>query len=128
MVVVDESSSFKNHTAKRFKSLAYMHNHIKRMVLLTGTPAPNGLIDLWAQVYLLDRGESLGKTYTGFRDYYFEPDQRSREMVYSYKPKSDSNDSIMTAISGLCISMKADDYLELPPVINSNTDVRSISS
>ena len=118
MVVVDESSSFKSHTAKRFKSLAYMYNHIKRMVLLTGTPAPNGLIDLWAQVYLLDRGESLGKTYTGFRDYYFEPDQRSREMVYSYKPKSDSNDSIMAAISGLCISMKADDYLELPPVIN----------
>ena len=119
MVVVDESSSFKSHKAKRFKDLANMYNHIKRMVLLTGTPSPNGLIDLWAQIYLLDRGQALGKTYTAFREHYFEPDQRGRDMVYSYKPKQPAdvtNDRIMAAISPLCISMKADDYLDLPPI------------
>ena len=95
MVVVDESSSFKSHRAKRFKDLSNMYNHINRMVLLTGTPSPNGLIDLWAQVYLLDRGQTLGKTYTAFREHYFDPDQRGRDMIYSYKPKANTNDAIM---------------------------------
>lgn len=123
MVVVDESSSFKSHRAKRFKDLANMYNHIKRMVLLTGTPSPNGLIDLWAQVYLLDRGQTLGRTYTSFREHYFDPDQRGRDVIYSYKPKADSNDAIMAAISGLCISMKASDYLELPPIVYNTVPV-----
>ena len=123
MVVVDESSSFKSHRAKRFKDLANMYNHIKRMVLLTGTPSPNGLIDLWAQVYLLDRGQTLGRTYTSFREHYFDPDQRGRDVIYSYKPKADSNDAIMAAIFGLCISMKASDYLELPPIVYNTVPV-----
>lgn len=116
MVVADESSSFKNHAAKRFKSLAHMYNHIKRMVLLTGTPTPKGLIDLWAQIYLLDRGQSLGRTYTSFRDHFFIPDQRSQTVIYSYKPKDTAENGVLRAISHLCVSMKSEDYLTLPPV------------
>lgn len=73
MVVIDESSSFKNHQAKRWKSLTWVRNKISRLVELTGTPAPNGLIDLWAQIYLLDGGQHLGKTIGGFRQRYFDP-------------------------------------------------------
>ena len=116
MVVADESSRFKNHAAKRFKSLAHMYNHIKRMVLLTGTPTPKGLIDLWAQIYLLDRGQSLGRTYTSFRDHFFIPDQRSQTVIYSYKPKDTAENDVLRAISHLCVSMKSEDYLTLPPV------------
>lgn len=116
MVVADESSSFKNHAAKRFKSLAHMYNRIKRMVLLTGTPTPKGLIDLWAQIYLLDRGQSLGRTYTSFRDHFFIPDQRSQTVIYSYKPKDTAENDVLRAISHLCVSMKSEDYLTLPPV------------
>lgn len=123
MVVVDESSSFKSHRAKRFKDLSNMYNHIKRMVLLTGTPSPNGLIDLWAQIYLLDRGQTLGKTYTAFREHYFDPDQRSRDMIYSYKPKEYADDAIMAAIAPLCISLKSEDYLDLPPMISTTVPV-----
>lgn len=88
MVVVDESSSFKNHSAKRFKALAGMGSHIGRLVELTGTPSPNGLADLWSQVFLLDGGERLGKRYTQFRERYFQPDKRGADgMVYSYEAK-----------------------------------------
>ena len=78
MVVLDESSSFKNHQAKRFKALRSMRPKIKRIVELTGTPSPHGLMDLWAQVYLLDGGQRLGRTISVYRDMYFEPDKRSR--------------------------------------------------
>lgn len=124
MVVADESSSFKNHAAKRFKSLAHMYNHIKRMVLLTGTPTPKGLIDLWAQIYLLDRGQSLGRTYTSFRDHFFIPDQRSQTVIYSYKPKDTAENDVLRAISHLCVSMKSEDYLTLPPVIENIVPVQ----
>lgn len=124
MVVADESSSFKNHAAKRFKSLAHMYNHIKRMVLLTGTPTPKGLIDLWAQIYLLDRGQSLGRTYTSFRDHFFIPDQRSQTVIYSYKPKDTAENDVLRAISHLCVSMKSEDYLTLPPVIEDIVPVQ----
>ena len=124
MVVVDESSSFKNHQAKRFKALARMYDHIDRMVLLTGTPTPKGLIDLWAQVYLIDKGESLGRTYTSFRDHYFEPDQRSHTVIYSYKPREHAEEDIMKAISPICVSMKSEDYLTLPPVISDIVPVQ----
>lgn len=117
MVVVDESSSFKNPRAKRFKALSYMYPHIKRTVLLTGTPSPNGIIDLWSQIYLLDRGERLGSTFSGFRNRYFTPGERSRDIIYAYDPKDGAEDAIMSAISDVAISMKADDYLQLPPVV-----------
>lgn len=117
MVIVDEFSSFKNHQAKRFKSLKWVRPHIKRIVGLTGTPAPNGMLDLWAQVYLLDGGERLGKTITGFRERYFEPDQRNRDRVFTYAPKQGADERIQQLIGDICVSMKAEDYLELPDIV-----------
>lgn len=118
MVVVDESSSFKSHSSKRFKALASVGPHITRMVELTGTPSPNGLDDLWAQVFLLDGGERLGKRYTQFRERYFDPGRRGADgRVYDYKAKPGSEDSILQRISDICISMKAEDYLQLPDMI-----------
>nr|DAE76705.1 MAG TPA: Chromatin remodeling complex ATPase [Caudoviricetes sp.] len=117
MVIVDESSSFKNHSAKRFKALASVGSHISRMVELTGTPSPNALSDLWSQIYLLDGGERLGKRYTQFRDRYFEPDKRGYDgMVYSYEAKPGTEEGILLKISDICISMKAEDYLQLPDI------------
>lgn len=117
MVVVDESSSFKSHTAKRFKALASMGGHIDRLVELTGTPSPNGLKDLWSQVFLLDGGERLGRKYTQFRERYFDPGDRGNNVIYNYKAKPGSESSILEKISDICISMKAEDYLQLPDVI-----------
>lgn len=116
MVVVDESSSFKSHTAKRFKALASMGGHIDRLVELTGTPSPNGLNDLWSQVFLLDGGERLGKKYTQFRERYFDPGDRGNNVIYNYKVKPGSESSILERISDICISMKSEDYLQLPDV------------
>lgn len=117
MVVVDESSSFKSHSAKRFKALASVGNHIERLVELTGTSSPNGLDDLWAQIFLLDGGERLGKRYTWFRERYFQPDKRGADgMVYSYEAKPGSEEGILEKISDICISMKAEDYLQLPDI------------
>ncbi len=116
MVVVDESSGFKSHKAKRFKALASMGPHIERLVELTGTPSPNGLNDLWSQIYLLDGGERLGKKYTQFRERYFDPGDRGKDVIYNYKAKPGSEGSILGKISDICISMKAEDYLQLPEV------------
>lgn len=117
MVVVDESSSFKSHSAKRFKALASVSSRIDRMVELTGTPSPNGLDDLWSQIFLLDGGERLGKRHTQFRERYFQPDKRGADgMVYSYEAKPGTEESILRQISDICISMKAEDYLQLPDV------------
>ena len=110
MVVCDEFSSFKNHQAKRFKALASIKPHIKRLVGLTGTPSPNGLLDLWAQVYLLDGGKRLSPSFYSFRNSYFEGDY----MGYNYTARTFSQGEITKKISDICISMKADDYLELP--------------
>ncbi len=118
MVIIDESSSFKSHTAKRFKALASISSRITRLVELTGTPSPNGLDDLWSQVFLLDGGERLGKRYTQFRERYFDPGRRGADgMVYDYKAKPGSEQSILERISDICISMKAEDYLQLPDII-----------
>lgn len=117
MVVIDESSSFKSHSAKRFKSLASIRSHIQRIVELTGTPSPNGLMDLWSQIYLLDKGERLGKYYTHFRDRYFDPGRRGRDVIYQYDPKEGAADAVLSKISDICISMKASDYLQLPDCI-----------
>lgn len=116
MVVVDESSSFKSHKSKRFKALASMGVHIGRMVELTGTPSPNGLNDLWSQVFLLDGGERLGRRYTQFRERYFDPGDRGNNVIYNYRAKPGSEESILEKISDICISMKAEDYLQLPDV------------
>lgn len=117
MVVIDESSSFKNHKSKRFKALASISGKITRLVELTGTPSPNGLEDLWAQVYLLDGGERLEKRYTQFRERYFNPGDRGQNIIYNYKPKIGSEQAILDKISDICISMKSEDYLQLPDLI-----------
>ena len=117
MVIIDESSSFKSHNAKRFKSLASVGPHIERLVELTGTPSPNGLEDLWAQLYLLDGGERLGKRYNQFRERYFDPGDRGNNVIYNYKAKPGTEESILQKISDICISMKAEDYLQLPEIV-----------
>jgi len=118
MVIIDELSSFKSPKARRFRALRKVRPLIKRIVGLTGTPAPNGLIDLWAQIYLLDQGERLGKTITGYRDRYFEPDKRSRTVIYSWKPKPQAEKAIYEKISDICVSMRAEDWLEMPERID----------
>lgn len=116
MVVVDESSSFKSHNSKRFKSLASVGGKISRLVELTGTPSPNGLKDLWSQIYLLDGGERLGRRYSQFRERYFDPGDRGAHVVYNYRAKPGSEQSILEKISDICVSMKAEDYLQLPDI------------
>lgn len=123
MVVCDEFSSFKSHRAKRFKALSAIRPHIKRIVGLTGTPSPNGLEDLWSQVYLLDRGVRLGRYYTHFRERYFEPGRRSRDVICEYDPKDGAQDAVMSRIDDICISMKASDYLQLPECIYDDVPV-----
>ncbi|CQR74984.1 hypothetical protein SOV_34910 [Sporomusa ovata DSM 2662] len=124
MVILDELSSFKSVGAKRFKALKKVRPLIKRIVGLTGTPAPNGLLDLWPQLYLLDRGERLGKTLTGYREQYFVPDKRNQNVVFSYKTKKGSEDSIYEKISDICMSMKARDYLIMPERIDNVVEVQ----
>lgn len=114
MLVLDELSSFKSHRAKRFKALRKVRPLCKRVVGLTGTPAPNGLIDLWAQVYLLDSGQRLGKTISGYRERYFLPDKRNQHVIFSYKPREGAEEAIYKKLSDICISMKNRDYLTLP--------------
>lgn len=123
VVVLDEWSSFKNHQSKRFKYLKMVRKRIKRMIGLTGTPTPNGLIDLWAQLYLLDEGERLGKTIGQYRERYFEPGQRNRTTIFNYTAKEGSDNAIHNKISDICISMKAEDYLQLPDVIYETVPV-----
>jgi SNF2 family DNA or RNA helicase len=118
MVVLDEASSFKNYSCKRFKALKMVRNRIGRLVELTGTPAPNGLEDLWAQIYLLDGGARLGKTISSYRDAFFTPDASYPGQMYrTYSPQNGADARIKTAISDICVSMKAEDYLTLPPYI-----------
>ncbi len=113
MVILDELSSFKNHQAKRFKALSWVRPHIQRVVGLTGTPAPNGLLDLWAQVNLLDSGQRLEKFVTHYRERYFERNYNG----HGYTAKPGADDVIHNRISDICISMKAEDYLDLPDCI-----------
>jgi SNF2 family DNA or RNA helicase len=119
MVVIDELSSFKSSKAKRFKSLRKVRPLIKKIVGLTGTPAPNGLIDLWSQIYLLDGGKRLGRTLTGYREKYFLPDKRNQMVVFSWKLKEGAKEAIYEKLSDICVSMKAEDYLKLPDRIDN---------
>lgn len=118
MVVLDESSSFKNHRSQRFKALKLVRDRIRRLVELTGTPAPNGLEDLWAQIFLLDGGQRLGKTISSYRDAFFTQDYSHPGQMYrTYSPQTGAEDRIKAAIADICISMKAEDYLKLPDFI-----------
>jgi SNF2 family DNA or RNA helicase len=113
MVIVDELSSFKNYRAKRFKSLTWVRPHIKKFVGLTGTPAPNGLMDLWAQVNLIDGGKRLGKTITAYRQEYFNQNTHGGHFS-TFEEKEESAQLIKSRIADICISMKAEDYIQLP--------------
>lgn len=114
MVVIDELSSFKSYKSERFKALKGARPYLKRLVGLTGTPAPNGFIDLWPQIYLMDRGDRLEKTISRYREKYFRPGQTNGHVVYSYHLLSDSEQLIREKIKDICISMKAEDYLSMP--------------
>lgn len=122
MLVLDESTSFKDASTMRWKALRKVRSMFKQIVLLTGTPRPNSLMDLWAQLYLIDGGIRLGRTLTEYRNNYFLPDKRNGMTVFSYKIRDDRAErEIYKRISDVCISLKADDYKDipdkLPPVI-----------
>lgn len=123
MVIIDELSSFKSSKAKRFRALKKVRPYFKRIVGLTGTPAPNSLIDIWPQIYLLDGGKRLGKTITGFKDRYFNPGRRNGYVVYNWELKEGAEEAIQNKISDICISMKANDYLDLPERIDNRVEI-----
>lgn len=123
MIVIDELSSFKNHKAKRFKALLKKRSFVKRVVGLTGTPSSNGLMDLWAEFRILDKGERLGRYIGKYREIYFRPDKRNGQIIFSYKPKENAEEEIYKKISDITISMKSDDYLILPKVTSNIINV-----
>lgn len=132
-VVIDELSSFKSAKSIRFKALRQIRPKIKRVIGLTGTPAPNSLLDLWPQLYLLDLGERLGKTLTSYREKYFSPGKRNGHIVYEYNLKQDEPEilgkdfyekEIYEKISDICISMKSEDYLDLPERIERTVEIK----
>ncbi len=122
MVVLDESTSFKNHQSKRFKALKLVRRFCKKVILLTGTPSSQGIENLWAQVYLLDEGARLGKTITQFRQMYFDVNTHGGHFT-EYKAKDGSEAAVLNAISDICLTMKAEDYLELPDCIDHEIPV-----
>lgn len=113
-VVIDELSSFKSSKAQRFRALKRVRPQIRRIIGLTGTPAGNGLMDLWAECYLLDGGKALGRTITGYRDQYFTPGRRNGMVIYDWNLRKGAHEQIMDRLKPLCISMKTEDYLSLP--------------
>ena len=123
MVVIDELSSFKSNQAQRFKAMKKVRPLVSRIVGLTGTPAPNSLLDLWPEMYLMDMGQRLGRFIGAFRDRFFTPDKRNREIIYSYKPREGAEEAIYGLISDICISMKAVDYLDMPELIMNRVEV-----
>lgn len=124
MLVIDELSSFKSPKAERFKALRRVLSVVSRVVGLTGTPSPNGLLDLWSQIYLLDQGERLGKFVTRYRDQYFRPDKRNGAIVYSWALRPGGEQEIYKRIGDICMSMKAEDYLTMPERIDINHVVK----
>ena len=119
MVVIDELSSFKSRNAQRFKALRKVRPKIRRIVGLTGTPAPNGLLDLWPQMYLLDEGHALYRTMTQYRDEFFTPGKRNGQIVYEWRLKDHAEEAIYKRLSGLVVSMKAQDHLKMPERIDN---------
>ena len=117
MVVIDELSSFKSHTSKRFRALRKVRPNVKRIVGLTGTPSSNGLMDLWAEIGILDMGQRLGRYISHFRNAYFVPDKRNQQIIFTYKPKPGAEEAIYRLISDITISMKNTDYLKLPDLV-----------
>lgn len=119
MAVIDELSSFKNHQSKRFRAFMKVRPKLKRIVGLTGTPAGNGLMDLFAEFKLLDMGERLGRLIGQYRNTYFQPDKCNGMVIYSYKPLPDAEQRIYDKISDITISMKAADHLIMPELVST---------
>lgn len=122
-LVVDESSSFKNRAAVRFKALRKILPKLRRCIILTGTPVPNGLLDLWPQMYLLDQGQRLGRTFTSYKDTYFRASAQNGHIVYKYELKEGAQQQIESKISDICLSMTAKDYLDLPERIDITEEI-----
>ena len=122
-IVIDELSSFKNYRSKRVKSLLKVRPRVKRIIGLTGSPAGNGLMDLWAEFRALDMGKRLGRFITNYRNDYFIPDKRNNEVIFSYKPLPGAEDAIYKKISDMTISMKSTDYLDMPELISNEYKV-----
>ena len=123
IVVIDELSSFKSAQAKRWKALRRVRGRIKRIIGLTGTPRPNGVEDLWPELYLLDQGERLGRTLTAFRAKYLIPDKRNGNVVYSYLPRDGAEAEIYDRISDICMSIRKEDVLSLPGQIYEDIEL-----
>lgn len=123
IVVIDELSSFKSAQAKRWKALRRVRGRIRRLIGLTGTPRPNGLEDLWPELYLLDQGERLGKTLGAFRARYLTPEKMNGHIVYSYRPKEGAEDEVYRRISDICMSIKKEDVLSLPGQIYEDVEL-----
>lgn len=123
MVVIDEISSFKAADSQRFKFLKKARPFVDKIVGLTGTPQPNGLLDLWAQIYLLDGGERLGQTMTAYKDRFFKPGKqdRSRGIIFEWIPKDGAQEIIFHKLGDLCVSMTAEDWLTMPERIDQET-------
>ena len=119
MIVVDELSSFKSHKSERFRALRKARPSVRRIIGLTGTPCSNGLMDLWAEIGMLDMGERLGRYIGRYRDTYFVPDKRSMQQVFSYKPRENAEDEIYQKISDITISMRSEDYVDMPERIDN---------
>lgn len=119
MIVIDELSSFKSYQAKRFRALMKLRPSVKRIVGLTGTPSANGLMDLWAEFRLLDMGKRLGRFISHYRDAYFLPDKRNQQMVFSYKLREGAEDAIYRRIEDTTVSMRAREYLKMPPLVSN---------
>ena len=126
MVIVDELSSFKSYQSKRFKALRKVRGQVKRIVGLTGTPG--NLMDLWAEIGLIDKGERLGRFITRYREAFFVPDKRNQMVIFSYRPKEGAEEEIYDRISDICVSMKAKDYLQMPDLVVSDVEVKMSES
>ena len=124
-VVIDELSSFKNYQSQRFKWLRKIRPFVKRWIGLTGTPTSNGLMDLWAEIGILDGGERLGRFIGRYREAYFKPGSMnpSTGVVFSYVPRPGAEEQIYSKISDITISMKALDYLDMPECVYVNHEV-----
>lgn len=123
-VVIDELSSFKSSQSQRFKALKSVMPLVERVIGLTGTPAPNGYMDLWSQIYLLDRGERLGKTIGAYREQYFTAGMRNGYTVFNWNLRKGADKVIQEKIKDICVSMRARDYLKLPERINNTVYVQ----
>lgn len=123
MLIIDELSSFKSHTSKRFKSLLKIRPYFERVVGLTGTPSSNGLMDLWAEFRVLDLGERLGRYITHYRNEYFLPDKRNGAVIFSYKPQPNAEERIYRRLADITISMKSTEYLKMPELILNDLEI-----